>query len=48
MGFHCGLTKSRLINHFTLGKRNRDCVCGACLAVSIGKEQVSNNSGRFF
>lgn len=42
--FHCGPTESRLINHFTLGTEIRDCVCGSHLAVSIGKEQVNNNS----
>lgn len=43
--FHCGLTESRLINNLTQGERNRDRVCGSCLAVSTGKEQVNDNSG---
>lgn len=45
VGLHCGLTEPRLINHLTQGKRNADCVCGTCLAVRIGKEQVNNNGG---
>lgn len=45
MKFHCGLTEFRLINNLTEGERNKDCVCGSCLAVSTGKEQVNSNSG---